>query len=304
MTQSCLPFQGTKSVPWANPEHFNQRQECVNTFANWFGYMPLVHSQFRLDPVLFKDQVSVLRKKYKDLERAWNWHMERLGAWVVWSCGLLDRQLDQSDSQKVVLSDSVWKVDKFEQGQSTIIRQTPVDCSGLNTHVHEDKSVYNIWKEVTLPPLWVWYGNRKRLTWKSPGESQWVKTISTGQQKTESVNASGVSAIAVIMKREWRTYASSTQGTGIGAMHSSCQCVCLNISVQGLLPRKRIISHQNANCKTNKMIYKCKLWHGAADHSWSFFLDTHLLFKQALDIYLQQTWRKQSATQQDSFLKN
>ncbi|KAI3358752.1 hypothetical protein L3Q82_015155 [Scortum barcoo] len=62
--------QGTKSVPWANPEHFNQRQECVNTFANWFGYMPLVHSQFRLDPVLFKDQVSVLRKKYKDLERA------------------------------------------------------------------------------------------------------------------------------------------------------------------------------------------------------------------------------------------
>uniref|UniRef100_A0AAX7TZ35 Exostosin glycosyltransferase 1 n=1 Tax=Astatotilapia calliptera TaxID=8154 RepID=A0AAX7TZ35_ASTCA len=62
--------QGTKSVPWANPEHFNQRQECVNSFANWFGYMPLVHSQFRLDPVLFKDQVSVLRKKYKDLERA------------------------------------------------------------------------------------------------------------------------------------------------------------------------------------------------------------------------------------------
>lgn len=62
--------QGAKSVPWANPEHFNQRQECVNAFANWFGYMPLVHSQFRLDPVLFKDQVSVLRKKYKDLERA------------------------------------------------------------------------------------------------------------------------------------------------------------------------------------------------------------------------------------------
>ena len=70
MTLSCFTSQGTKSVPWANPEHFNQRQECVNTFANWFGYMPLVHSQFRLDPVLFKDQVSVLRKKYKDLERA------------------------------------------------------------------------------------------------------------------------------------------------------------------------------------------------------------------------------------------
>uniref|UniRef100_A0A087X9X0 Exostosin-1c n=1 Tax=Poecilia formosa TaxID=48698 RepID=A0A087X9X0_POEFO len=64
------PPQGTKSAPWANPEHFTQRQECVNTFASWFGYMPLVHSQLRLDPVLFKDQVSVLRKKYKDLERA------------------------------------------------------------------------------------------------------------------------------------------------------------------------------------------------------------------------------------------
>ncbi|CAL8299393.1 unnamed protein product [Lota lota] len=62
--------QGTKSAPWVNPEHFNQRQECINTFASWFGYMPLVHSQLRLDPVLFKDQVSVLRKKYKDLERA------------------------------------------------------------------------------------------------------------------------------------------------------------------------------------------------------------------------------------------
>lgn len=70
LSNSVLSLKGAKSVPWANPEHFNQRQECVNTFANWFGYMPLVHSQFRLDPVLFKDQVSVLRKKYKDLERA------------------------------------------------------------------------------------------------------------------------------------------------------------------------------------------------------------------------------------------
>ncbi|XP_030645030.1 exostosin-1c [Chanos chanos] len=62
--------QSTKTAPWANPEHFSQRQECVNAFASWFGYMPLVHSQFRLDPVLFKDHVSVLRKRYKDLERA------------------------------------------------------------------------------------------------------------------------------------------------------------------------------------------------------------------------------------------
>nr|XP_006631498.1 PREDICTED: exostosin-1c-like [Lepisosteus oculatus] len=61
--------QGMKSTHWANPDHFSQRQDCINAFARWFGYMPLTHSQFRLDPVLFKDQVSVLRKKYKDLER-------------------------------------------------------------------------------------------------------------------------------------------------------------------------------------------------------------------------------------------
>lgn len=33
--------------------------------------MPLIHSQMRLDPVLFKDQVSILRKKYRDIERLW-----------------------------------------------------------------------------------------------------------------------------------------------------------------------------------------------------------------------------------------
>ncbi|XP_029475083.1 exostosin-like 1 [Rhinatrema bivittatum] len=48
---------------------FSQRQDCINQFVSWFGYMPLVHSQFRLDPVLYKDQVSVLRKKYRHLEK-------------------------------------------------------------------------------------------------------------------------------------------------------------------------------------------------------------------------------------------
>ncbi|NXQ94371.1 EXT1C protein, partial [Sagittarius serpentarius] len=49
--------------------HFSQRQDCLNQLADWFGYMPLVSSQLRLDPVLFKDQVSVLRKKYPRLEK-------------------------------------------------------------------------------------------------------------------------------------------------------------------------------------------------------------------------------------------
>ncbi|NXV96672.1 EXT1C protein, partial [Calonectris borealis] len=48
---------------------FSQRQDCLNQLVDWFGYMPLVPSQLRLDPVLFKDQVSVLRKKYPRLEK-------------------------------------------------------------------------------------------------------------------------------------------------------------------------------------------------------------------------------------------
>ncbi|XP_073711744.1 exostosin-1 [Misgurnus anguillicaudatus] len=61
--------QGSKSSRWADPDHFAQRQSCMNSFTSWFGFMPLLHSQLRLDPVLFKDQVSILRKKYRDIER-------------------------------------------------------------------------------------------------------------------------------------------------------------------------------------------------------------------------------------------
>nr|XP_014351975.1 PREDICTED: exostosin-1-like [Latimeria chalumnae] len=61
--------QGSKTSRWADPDHFAQRQSCVNSFTSWFGVMPLIHSQMRLDPVLFKDQVSILRKKYRDIER-------------------------------------------------------------------------------------------------------------------------------------------------------------------------------------------------------------------------------------------
>ncbi|XP_038600644.1 exostosin-1 [Tachyglossus aculeatus] len=61
--------QTSRASRWADPDHFAQRQSCMNTFASWFGSMPLIHSQMRLDPVLFKDQVSILRKKYRDIER-------------------------------------------------------------------------------------------------------------------------------------------------------------------------------------------------------------------------------------------
>ncbi|CAO1377358.1 unnamed protein product [Diamesa serratosioi] len=54
--------------PWNDPDHFIQRQSCLNTFAAVFGYMPLLRSNLRLDPVLYKDAVSNLRKKYRQIE--------------------------------------------------------------------------------------------------------------------------------------------------------------------------------------------------------------------------------------------
>lgn len=44
-------------------------RDCINQMAAGFGHMPLVSSRLRLDPVLFKDPVSVLRKKYRSLEK-------------------------------------------------------------------------------------------------------------------------------------------------------------------------------------------------------------------------------------------
>uniref|UniRef100_A0A8C6ZI74 Exostosin like glycosyltransferase 1 n=1 Tax=Nothoprocta perdicaria TaxID=30464 RepID=A0A8C6ZI74_NOTPE len=51
------------------PERSPVRTLCPRASLGWFGYMPLVSSQLRLDPVLFKDQVSILRKKYRHLEK-------------------------------------------------------------------------------------------------------------------------------------------------------------------------------------------------------------------------------------------
>uniref|UniRef100_A0A8C1YPY5 Exostosin glycosyltransferase 1a n=1 Tax=Cyprinus carpio TaxID=7962 RepID=A0A8C1YPY5_CYPCA len=69
LINSVFHLQTSRASRWADPDHFAQRQTCMNKFASWFGTMPLVHSQMRLDPVLFKDQVSILRKKYRDIER-------------------------------------------------------------------------------------------------------------------------------------------------------------------------------------------------------------------------------------------
>ena len=43
-------------------------QTCLNTFADWYGFMPLMKSNLRIDPVLFKDPVAITRKKYRQIE--------------------------------------------------------------------------------------------------------------------------------------------------------------------------------------------------------------------------------------------
>merc|ERR1712083_1149060 len=53
---------------WNDPGHFAHRQRCINTFTAVFGYMPLLKSSTRFDPVLYKDDVSNARKKYRKLE--------------------------------------------------------------------------------------------------------------------------------------------------------------------------------------------------------------------------------------------
>ncbi|XP_018495594.1 exostosin-1a [Galendromus occidentalis] len=54
---------------WNDPDHFRQRGECVARFASEFGRVALAHSVARYDPVLFKDPVSNLRKRFKIIDR-------------------------------------------------------------------------------------------------------------------------------------------------------------------------------------------------------------------------------------------
>ena len=49
-------------------EKFARKQKCMNIFYAGFGYMPLKKSKLRLDPVLFKDPVSNMRKKFRKIE--------------------------------------------------------------------------------------------------------------------------------------------------------------------------------------------------------------------------------------------
>ncbi|XP_008063380.1 exostosin-like 1 isoform X3 [Carlito syrichta] len=55
--------------PRSGPKSQPSGPDCINQMVAAFGHMPLVSSRLRLDPVLFKDPVSVQRKKYRSLEK-------------------------------------------------------------------------------------------------------------------------------------------------------------------------------------------------------------------------------------------
>ncbi|KAF5924601.1 hypothetical protein HPG69_004473 [Diceros bicornis minor] len=66
------PFSSLSEAPEGRGPRLEPQppvRDCINQLAAGFGRMPLVSSRLRLDPVLFKDSVSVLRKKYRSLEK-------------------------------------------------------------------------------------------------------------------------------------------------------------------------------------------------------------------------------------------
>ena len=52
----------------AEASSYHARQYCVRKLAEWFGYMPLIRSSVRFEPLLYRDPVSVFRKKYRQME--------------------------------------------------------------------------------------------------------------------------------------------------------------------------------------------------------------------------------------------
>ena len=49
--------------------YFECAHYCLQAISDYLGYMPLLKSTLRIDPLLFKDPVSRLRKKYPGLDK-------------------------------------------------------------------------------------------------------------------------------------------------------------------------------------------------------------------------------------------
>lgn len=67
--KQTLVAKATSYTKEASARSFAQSQvPCLNLLVTAFGYMPLKYSSVRVDPVLFKDSVSMLRKEYRTLD--------------------------------------------------------------------------------------------------------------------------------------------------------------------------------------------------------------------------------------------
>lgn len=47
--------------------HMAERTECINRFAKIYGRLPLRSTEFRADPVLYKDNLPDVFKKFSDI---------------------------------------------------------------------------------------------------------------------------------------------------------------------------------------------------------------------------------------------
>lgn len=47
--------------------HLAERSDCINLFVQVYGLMPLKYVEYRVDPVLFKDNLPEKLKKYNQI---------------------------------------------------------------------------------------------------------------------------------------------------------------------------------------------------------------------------------------------
>ena len=62
----CATCKSEESL-WNDPEHYLERDQCINIFTKLFKGMPLKAVKFRLDPVLFLDPVDNDIKAYPNI---------------------------------------------------------------------------------------------------------------------------------------------------------------------------------------------------------------------------------------------
>ena len=66
----CAQCSSNDSL-WSESSHFVKRSECLSVFERHFGRMPLRPVEFRVDPVLFQENVPQDEKAYPNVGMVW-----------------------------------------------------------------------------------------------------------------------------------------------------------------------------------------------------------------------------------------